>query len=141
MRKLKAIGLAIMLTGTAMLGDSSNINDKITNPIRYRNVKVDPKTYQQPFKLRKKYVVNEKGMMELQIGHNEKWYLVEKELRVNERTLEQMMKEKGDEFARGIREKYEQKQPIIKEYLNKITEMYKEIFQGGEDGRAGKTGQ
>jgi len=140
MGKIKTLGIALLLAGAAVAGDSCNVNDKFINPIRYRNVKVDPKSYQKPFKLQKKYTQNEQGMLELQIGHDEKWYFVNKELRVNERSLEQMMKDQGNEFAKAIKEKYEQKQPIIREYINKIIQIYKEIF-GEEDGRAGKDNQ
>lgn len=140
MRKLKTFGIVLLLAGAAVAGDSCNVNDRLINPIRYRNVKVDPKTYQKPFRLQKKYIQNEQGMLEVHIGHNEKWYVVSKDLRVNERGLEQMMKDQGNEFARAIKEKYEQKQPIIREYINKIIQTYKEIF-GEENGRPDKDNQ
>lgn len=135
MNKLKAFGIGLMLTGAAMIGDCCNVNDHFVNPIRYRNVRIEPTSYQKPFKIQKKYVINETGMLELHIGHDQKWYKTGKELRVNERSLEQMLKDQGNELARNIKEKYEKKQPIIKEYLNKIIEMYKEIFRV-EDGNS-----
>ncbi len=138
MRVVKKLGLICVLAGAAFLGDSCNVNDKIVNPVRYRNVKVDPKSYQNPFKMQKKYVLNENGMLELHLGHNSTWYKVGKELRVNERSLEQMLKDQGEEIAKAIKEKYEQKQPVIKDYMNKIIETYKEIFGSEENGRTGK---
>jgi gas vesicle protein len=130
MGKLKLLGVSLLMAGAAILGDSCHINDKFVNPIKYRNAKIEPTTYQQPFKLQKKYTLNEKGMLEVHIGHGEKWHKVSNELRANERSLEQMLKDQGNEIAKSIKEKYEQKQPVIKEYMNKIIETYKEIFKG-----------
>ncbi len=133
MRRLKIFGVACLIAGAAMLGDSCNVNDKFINPIRYRNVKVDPKNYQKPFKLQKRYVQNERGMLEVHLGHDEKWYKVSNELRVNERSLDQMLKDHGNEVTKMMKQKYEQNEPIIKGYLNKIIEIYKDIFRV-EDG-------
>lgn len=133
MSKLKVFGIGCLIGGAAILGDSCNVNDRFINPIVYRNFKVDQKSYQKPFKLQKKYSVNENGMLEVYIGNNEQWYKVGRELRVNERSLDQMLKEQGSEVARILKEKYEQNEPIIKGYLNKIIEVYKNIFKV-EDG-------
>lgn len=133
MRKLKVFGIALLMAGAAILGDSCHVNDRFVNPIRYRNVKADPTTYQKPFKLQKKYVQNEKGMLEVYIGDGERWHKISNELRVNERSIDQMLKEHGNELARKIKERYKQNEPVIKEYMNKAVELYREIFKV-EDG-------
>lgn len=129
MRKIKIFGIGCLMIGASILGDSCNVNDRFINPIRYRNVRVEPTSYQKPFKLQKKYIQNEKGMLEVYIGYDNKWHKVGRELRVNERSLQEMLKDQGDEVAKIIKEKYEQNQPIIKGYMNKITELYKDIFK------------
>ncbi|MEM4245132.1 MAG: hypothetical protein QXR60_02935 [Candidatus Nanoarchaeia archaeon] len=134
MGKLKLLGIGIILAGAAIIGDSCNVNDKFVNPIRYRNVKVEPTSYQKPFKLQKKYIQNEKGMLEVYIGHGEVWHKVNNELRVNERSIESMLKDHGSEVAKKIRKKYEENEPIIKDYLNKAIETYKNIFTNTEEG-------
>ncbi len=135
MGKMKAAKWIFILTGAAILGDLYNINDRLVNPIAYRNVKTDQQCYQEPFKLQKKYVKNEKGMLEVHFGHDEKWYKVTNELRVNERSLDQMVKGQGNEIARKLKEKYDQKEPLIKEHVNRIIELYKGLFKR-EDGNS-----
>ncbi len=129
MGKLKAFKWIFVLTGAAIVGDFYNINDRFINPIVYRNVKVDKQCYQKPFKLQKKYIRNEDGMLEVHFGHDERWYKVTNELRVNERSLDQIVKGQGNEIARKLKEKYEQKEPVIKEHINRIIEIYKELFK------------
>lgn len=138
MKKLKMLGIALLMSGAAALGDSCNVNDKFVNPIRYRNAKVDPTSYQKPFRLQKKYMLNDKGMLEVYVGHSESWHKISNELRVNERSIEQMLKDHGNEVAKKIKEKYQQNEPVIKEYMNKAVELYKEIFKVDEDGRTDK---
>ncbi len=140
MGKIKLFGIGMLIVGAAILGDSCNVNDKFVNPIRYRNVKLDPTSYPKPFKLQKKYVQNDKGMLEVYIGHGETWHKVSNELRVNERSIESMLKDHGSDLAKRIRKKYEENEPVIKEYLNKAIEVYKSIFtnQEAENGRTDK---
>lgn len=133
MGKIKSLGIVCLMGLAASLGDCYNVNDRVVNPVRYRNIKIAPETYQKMFKLQKKYVINENRMLEVHIGHKEEWHKVSKELRVNERSMKQMLKDKGDELAKNLKEKYEQSEPIIREYVNKIMEIYKDILKV-EDG-------
>jgi len=133
MRKLKIFGIACVMIGTAILGDSCNVNDRFVNPIVYRNTSIEPTSYQKPFKIQKRYTKNEKGMLEVQIGYKENWHKISREMRVNERGLDQMLKDQGEEIAKTMKEKYRQNEPIIKGYVNKVIELYKDIFRM-EDG-------
>lgn len=133
MRKMKVFGMSCLLMGAALLGDSCNVNDRLVNPVIYRNTRIDPTCYQKPFKLQKRYEKNENGMLEVKIGHGDSWHKISKDMRVNERGLDQMLKEQGGEIARALKEKYRQNEPIIKSYIEKVIELYKDIFRV-EDG-------
>lgn len=77
----------------AFFGDAIDINDKLYYPIRYRNTPISETNYQDPFSIRKRYVVNN-GLLEVQIGdeNNNQYYPVTGGLRVNERKIpEQLM--------------------------------------------------
>lgn len=74
---VSALGIA------AYYGDKLDVNDRIINPVAYRNVLADKESYPRPFKLRKRYVINEKGMLETYIGEGNRWHKVGKDLTVN----------------------------------------------------------
>lgn len=100
----------ILLTGavilvSAVLGDYCDVKDNFIDPVRYRNIKIDQDCYQKPFQLRKKYKINKKGNLELYIGSNDEWYKVEKGLRVNERSIGELLKEGSEEVKEYIKKK------------------------------------
>jgi hypothetical protein len=128
MKALKSFAVACLIAGVAVLGDYYRISDRILNPIKYRKVKVAPGFYQKPFDLEKRYILNDKGLLEVYFGHNDKWHKVTPDLRINERSLEQMLKDHGEELAKNVKDKYQQKKSIIQEYMDKIVELYREIF-------------
>lgn len=86
-----------------MVGDYYNINDRITYKIMHRNTEISEETYQQPFELRKMYIKNEKGKLEVYIGNDERWHKVSRELRVNERSVNDMVAEKLEEVKKALR--------------------------------------
>ncbi len=118
--KFKILLVSTAVLASAYLGDHYNVKDMFVEPIRYRNVKVDSKTYPKPFQLQKKYQVNEKGKLEVYIGCDKEWHKVSEELRVNERSL-------------GERLKYETKEvfPYFKKKVEDLAEWYKRSFGNG----------
>jgi hypothetical protein len=120
--KFKILLVSTAVLASAYLGDHYNVKDRFVEPIRYRNVKVDSKTYQKPFQLQKKYQVNEKGKLEVYIGCDKEWHKVSEELRVNERSL-------------GERMKYETKEivPYIKNKIGELGKWLNERFGDGID--------
>lgn len=120
--KIKTILVSAAILASAYLGDYYNVKDRFVEPIRYRNVKIDSETYQKPFQLQKKYKVNEKGNLEVYVGEGEKWYKVDKDLRVNERSL-------------GEKLKYETKEiiPYIKNKIGELGKWLNERFGDGID--------
>ena len=97
------IGGAII--STMMFGDYINILDKTIYPLKY-NQQIDKESYQRPFKLRKKYVINEKNNLEVYIGYNKKWAKVKKNLITNERNLEEILAEKGKKIKESFTKWY-----------------------------------
>ena len=101
--KILLVGAAIL--ASAVIGDYCNVKDRFIEPVRYRNVKIDPKGYQKPFQLQKKYQVNEKGSLEVYIGNDGSWYKVDKNLRVNKKGLNELLKEEGRDIKSYFKEK------------------------------------
>ncbi|MBS3108102.1 hypothetical protein J4468_04275 [Candidatus Woesearchaeota archaeon] len=94
MKSIIKTGLATLLIATLpILGDKLNINDKIINPIIYKGNKVSKDCYQNPFIIEKRYFINEKKELEIYVGCNERWYKIDKDLRTNKPTLEELAKE------------------------------------------------
>jgi len=75
------------------LGDKFDVLDKMYYPVKYRKIKVDKDCYQEPFKIKKKYLVNKDGFLEVYIGDGKNFYKVKKGFRVNERSFEEILKE------------------------------------------------
>ncbi|MDP2906639.1 MAG: hypothetical protein Q8O03_01750 [Nanoarchaeota archaeon] len=120
MKKLKILLVSTALLTSAYLGDCYNVKDRFVEPIMYRNVKVDSKTYQKPFQLQKKYQVNEKGKLEVYIGCDKEWHKVSEELRVNERSLGEKLKDETKEIV-----------PYIKKKVDDLVEWYNRSFGNG----------
>lgn len=97
------IGGAII--STMMLGDYINILDRTIYPLKY-NQKIDNNSYQRPFKLRKKYVINNNDCLEIHIGHNNKWAKVKKDLITKDRDLDEILAEKGRKIKEEFLEWY-----------------------------------
>lgn len=89
------IGGTIALT--MMTGDYINILDKTIYPLKYSH-KIDKDSYQRPFKLRKRYVINENNNLEVHIGNNEKWAKVRKSLTTSDKNLDEVLSEKGQKL-------------------------------------------
>lgn len=53
------------------------------------------------------FVCNEKGCLEVYIGNKGKWYKVSNELRVNERSFNEMLREESKEIESYIKDKVE----------------------------------
>lgn len=103
--KLKILLVSTAILTSAYLGDCYNVKDRFVEPIKYRNVRVDPKSYQKPFELEKKYQLNEKGNLEVYIGCDKEWHKVSEELRVNERNLGEMVRKETKDIVPYIRNK------------------------------------
>lgn len=116
--KTLLIGAAIF--ASAILGDYCNIKDRFIEPIRYKNVKIDSESYQKPFQLRKKYYVNEKGRLEVYTGYDGEWYKVDKDLRVNERGICEMLKEESKEVK-----------PYVRKKVDDLIDWYERSFKNG----------
>ncbi|MDP2909030.1 MAG: hypothetical protein Q8N77_04470 [Nanoarchaeota archaeon] len=120
--KLKALLIGTALLASAYLGDYYNVNDRFVEPLRYRNVKFDPKCYQDPFRIQKKYKINEEGSLEVYVGHDNRWHIVSKELRVNERKLSEMVKDE----TKGI-------VPYVRKKIDELFGLYERYFDGNRD--------
>lgn len=95
--KYKALLIGASIIGASILGDYCNIKDRIIEPLRYKKVQIDSKSYPKPFALEKRYKINDKGKLEVYIGYGNKWYKVNQDLRVNERSLKDMLEDEGKE--------------------------------------------
>ncbi len=88
-----------MVTGamaaSAIVGDHMDVNDKAIYPIVYKDVLVAEDSYQKPFDLKKRYVMNQDGFLEVWVG-DERFFKVKKGLKVNDKSLESLLKEKGN---------------------------------------------
>jgi len=113
MKKFKTLLISTAIMASAYLGDCYNVKDRFVEPIRYRNVRIDSKTYQKPFQLEKKYQINEKGELEVYLGEGDKWYKVSKDLRVNERGLYEKLKDDTKEVV-----------PYFKKKIDDLIEWY-----------------
>ncbi|MCG2718970.1 MAG: hypothetical protein L6408_09100 [Nanoarchaeota archaeon] len=113
--KVKGILIGAAILASTIIGDYCNVGDRFIEPLRYRNTKVDSESYQKPFELEKKYVINEEGNLEVYIGYDHEWYKVDKNLRVNERTLGELLKDESGEIKDYLKEKSDD----IKEWYNK----------------------
>ena len=100
--KYKTFIAGAAILASAVLGDCCNVKDRFIEPVRYRNVSVDCEGYQKPFQLQKKYDMNEKGELEVYIGNDNQWYKVYKDMRVNERRLNEILKEDVKEVKSKI---------------------------------------
>lgn len=120
--KFKILLVSTAILASAYLGDHYNVKDRFVEPISYRNVKIDSKTYQKPFQLQKKYQVNEKGKLEVYIGCDKEWHKVSEELRVNERSLSEKLKDETKEIV-----------PYIKKKVEDLVEWYKRSFNNGRN--------
>lgn len=122
MKKLKILLVSSAVLASAYLGDCYNVKDRFVEPVKYRNVKVDPKTYQKPFQLQKKYQINEKGKLEVYIGYNKEWHKVSEEMRVNERSLSEKLKYETKEII-----------PYVKDKIGEFGKWLNERFGNGID--------
>lgn len=95
--KYKALLIGASIFGIAVLGDYCNLKDRIVEPLCHRNVQVDSESYSKPFDLEKRYHINEEGKLEVYIGHDDTWYKVDKDLRVNERSIKEMLEDESKE--------------------------------------------
>jgi len=116
--KCKTLLICAAILASAVLGDYYNIKDRLIEPLKYRNVKVDPGCYQNPFQLEKKYYINEEGNLEVYIGNKDEWYKVDQDLRVNERSLTEMVKEEGSKIRPYIKKKIEDLKEWYENYKN-----------------------
>jgi len=105
--KIKHLVVGTAIIVSAFAGDYFDLNDRIVNPIRYRDVEIDEKSCKKPFQLKKRYIINKDNKLETYIGYDEKWYKVEKGIRVNERTLAEMLKEECEKIRPYIDMKIE----------------------------------
>jgi hypothetical protein len=100
------------------LGDALDLNDRTINPLIYRNVLIAKESYQRPFQLRKRYVVNRKGFLETHIG-DEKFYKLPPSLDTKCKTLEELLKERGKRILKRTKDE-------AKEILDDIRDWYRE---------------
>ena len=105
--KLKVLFIGSAIIASAVIGDYCDVKDRFIEPVRYRNTKIDSETYQKPFQLKKKYQLNEKGELEVYIGNDGEWYKVDRELRVNERELDEMIQDETDKIVPYIKDKFD----------------------------------
>ncbi len=117
MKKLKILLVSTAVLASAYLGDHYNVKDRFVEPIRYRNAKIDLESYQKPFQLQKKYEINKKGSLEVYIGNDKEWHKVSKELRVNERSLGEKLKDETKEVI-----------PYVKKKIDELVEWYNRRF-------------
>lgn len=108
MKKFKPVLIGVAILASVVLGSYLNLKDRIIEPVRYRNIKVDSQVYQKPFKLKKKYMVNKNGDLEVYLGNKDEWYKVGKGLRVNEKNLSEILKEDIGKIKPYIREKIDE---------------------------------
>ncbi len=99
MRLTKAILASAALSAAAVVGDYSDVIDRVINPVRYNGVAVEENFYMHPFSLHKEYRINKAGNLEVYFGDG-KVYPVGKELRVNERSLVDHVKDEAESFFR-----------------------------------------
>lgn len=118
--KVKALIIGTALLASTVFGDYYNVLDRFVRPARYWSVRVDPKCYQRPFQLQKRYKVNEKGDLEVYIGEGDRWHKVSKDLRVNERSLGEKLKDETKEVF-----------PYFKKKVEDLVEWYKRSFGNG----------
>ncbi len=118
MKKLKILLVSTAILASAYLGDHYNVKDRFIEPIKYRNARMDPNSYQKPFQLKKRYQINKEGKLETYIGHDDKWYKVDKDLRVNERSLSEILKDETKEIV-----------PYVKKKVDELFEWYKRNFE------------
>lgn len=116
----KALLIGGAILASAVLGDHCNIKDRFIEPARYRSTKIDSETYQKPFDLQKKYEINKDGNLEVYIGHDDKWYKVDKDLRVNERDLSKMLEDEAKKIK-----------PYLKEKFDELQDWYERNFKDG----------
>lgn len=127
-----AISCAAILT-SAVVGDYTNIMDNTVNPAIYRGPKSGCK---EPFKLQKKYVVNEEGFIEVYIGYDGNYYKVEDGIRVNERSFEEMLKEEIDQVYEGSKKWYKSAGEVVKSFADWYAETQEKDNMGGtKDGK------
>ncbi len=109
MKKWK-LGLGIVSLMSAMyIGDKLNVIDNVINPIRYHNIIISEKCYNEPFDLEKIYKINANGELEVYFGANGEYYLVEDEVRVHPKTFKEFTEnpfEDVSDFISNIMEKY-----------------------------------
>ena len=118
--KFKTLFIGTAVLASAVIGDYCNVKDNFIEPVKYRAVKVDSESYQKPFQLQKKYLVNEEGNLEVYIGEGNEWYKVDKDLRVNERKLGEMIKDESKEIK-----------PFVKKKIDDLIEWYNRRFKDG----------
>jgi len=120
--KFKALFIGAAILASAVAGDYCNVKDRFIEPVRYKNVNVDQESYQKPFNLQKKYQTNEKGELEVYIGEEDEWYKVDKDLRVNERELSEMIKDE----AKNLK-------PYIKDKIDELIDWYEGLKDGNHN--------
>ncbi|MFH1455329.1 MAG: hypothetical protein ABIF40_00060 [archaeon] len=110
MKKKVKQGLCVLTMMSSMyLGDYCNVIDNVVNPVRYRNTIVAEECYNEPFDLKKMYRINGQGELEVYLGANGEYYLVEDELRVHPKTFKEFTEQPFKEisgFLGKILEKY-----------------------------------
>ena len=118
--KYKAILAGAVILASAVLGDYCNVKDRFIEPVRYRSVNVDSGCYPKPFQLQKKYKINDDGRLDVYIGSSDKWCKVDKDLRVNERGIGEMLKEESKNLK-----------PYVQGKVDDLIDWYEEIFKDG----------
>ncbi len=119
MKKIKAVAYCVSLAVAALAGDHYDVLDRFVNPIRYKDVLLAGGFYRQPFMLKKKYEVNEAGFLEVYIGNGD-YYAISDELRVNERKLDEHIKDEAKGFIKRGKEKLES-------IMNSVNEVYEGV--------------
>ena len=103
---LKKIILATAAIATiASCGDYVNILDKTYYPLAYSEP-VDKESYQKPFRLRKRYIVNNKDLLEVQIGRENEWITVKPDLSTKVMGVDEIIILKGKRIKDSLMEWY-----------------------------------
>lgn len=95
-----------IIVSAMMFGDYINVLDKTIYPLKY-NQKIDEQSYQRPFKLKKRYVINKDDYLEVHIGYGNQWAKVKRNLVTTDRKLEEILIEKGKEIQESFTKWYQ----------------------------------
>lgn len=68
---IKTTAFSLCLLASAYLGDVYNVTDRFVNPVVYHDVETAEYFTDEPFKLEKRFIINDEGKLETYLGSRE----------------------------------------------------------------------